>query len=73
MASAPGLERRKRIIGRPPMPRGGSLQRATLYMRENATRRISTSELCAVTLQVRWDRRAIAKKRAEATPLLWHI
>lgn len=49
MASAPGLKRRKRIIGRPPMPRGGSLQRATLYMRENATRRISTSELCAVT------------------------
>jgi hypothetical protein len=24
-------------------------------------------------LQIRWDRRAIAKKRAEATPLLWRI
>jgi transcriptional regulator GlxA family with amidase domain len=38
-----------RKIGRPPMPRKGSIQRAVRYMRKNATRRISTSELCAVT------------------------
>ena len=49
MASTLVLKRRKRILGRPPMPRGDRLQRAITYMRQNATRRISTHELCAVT------------------------
>jgi transcriptional regulator GlxA family with amidase domain len=49
MASLPSLKRKKRTIGRPPMPRADSICRAMKYMGENATRRISTSELCVVT------------------------
>jgi transcriptional regulator GlxA family with amidase domain len=49
MAGLPNLKCRRKMIGRPPKPRAGSIQRAVNYMRQNATRRISTSELCAVT------------------------
>jgi AraC-like DNA-binding protein len=49
MSDLPSLKRRKRNIGRPPMPRAGRIQRAVKYMRQNATRRISTRELCVVT------------------------